>query len=109
MSKKKTNQNAMTPEQYYRWRLSAEQMNHAETKAKLVQTIHNSMDKELEIAKLKHNLHREVVKAKYSEFDLAKKQYQEELANLEQTLGTSIKGKVIDEYTFEIKDIDETK
>jgi len=109
MSKKKTNQNAMTPEQYYRWRLSAEQMNHAETKAKLIQTIHNNMDKELEIAKLKHNLHREVVKTKYADFDLAKKQYQEELASLEAQLGVSIKGKIIDEYTFEIKDIEESK
>lgn len=92
---------------YWLWRHLISEMQHEETKSQLVRTKAAVMEKELEIARMKSQMYKEVIKQYDANRDLAKKAYEEYRASLEQKLGFELKDCVVDEVTFEVKRFEE--
>ena len=97
---------SLTPAQYWEWRTTIEEMNHLETKFKMSQLYATSLEKELEIQRLKANLYKEIVKQHQTNWESGKKEYERFKEVLEKEHNISLNNKIIDDVTFEIKDLD---
>ena len=64
------------------------------------------INKELEIKKLRLALHKNVQQSAHSAVDSAKKEYDRFNIQLDAELGESLDNCVIDEYTFEVKKLE---
>jgi hypothetical protein len=100
----------MKPEMYWEWRTSVEELQHEELKLNYSKLQLAMMEKDIEIGKLKSVLYRgQAVKNAQDRYDSVKKGYEIFRQELEKELGVDLKNKVIDEFTYEVKDIDEPK
>ena len=93
--------NKLKPVQFYQWRLSVEQLMHAQTKKVLVEHKVAIMKKDIDIAQMKMS---EVLSKLRSDVEVkgANAEYKRLKADIEKELGRSLDNCTIDEYTFEI-------
>lgn len=91
--------------EYWEYRLSSEEISHAETQLKLKHKTFALMDKEIEIQKLKLGLYRNVINSASENVAHKKQAYLEFKEGLEKKIGQSLSGKIITE-DFEIVEID---
>lgn len=89
----------MTESQYWKWRHKASEMHLAETRLENVQL--QSKISQLEYA---HKINAFRIKV-----DNSKQDYFQCLENIEKTLGVTLKNKIIDDETLEIKEAPEDK
>jgi len=95
----------LTGSQYWEWRTTIEEMNHSETKYNLIHTKACLMEKEIEIQKLKLMLFKQSIKNASEAYQNSKKEYDRFKSSLEKELGISLNDKLIDEVTFEVKEL----
>lgn len=96
--------NKLNAGQYWEWRTTIEEMQHAATKLDNHRLMFALMDKDIEIQKLRLAAYKEQVRAAETRSEDAKKDYADQKAKLEKALGRSLTGVVIDDVTFEIRD-----
>jgi len=96
----------LSAEQYYRWRLSIEELWHAEKKVQINELRLKLMEKgaELEVAKAALGRATNLQQANQAVAE-SKQRYNDLKRELETALGVSLDNKAIDEITFEIKEI----
>ena len=96
----------MDPEIYWKWRLTIEELDHAKTKANMLQ--YNCVIKRLEVEKA--NLELINLRHRYNEgqsaLKTAKEEYDKFRDEIELDLKISLSNCVIDGYTYEIKEIE---
>lgn len=97
--------NKLTAAEYWEYRLSAEEIGHAETQLQLKHKTFALMDKDIEIQRLKLGLYRSVINIASEGVSQKKKDYEIFKEELEKKLGQSISGKIITE-DFKIEEID---
>lgn len=98
---------SLKPEQYWKWRHCIEIMNHNNTKVKLGQLMMSFMDKDVEIQKLKLELYKlNRFKVLEEQAEDSKKEYEALKKEIEQEIGQSLNNCVIDDNTFEVKNLD---
>jgi adenine-specific DNA methylase len=99
---------ALTPEQYWRWRTSVSEMNEAKKKLQITESEAKVLGQAVEIAKARLQLHiASTVRDARDNANTAKSEYFTYKRELEESLGTSLNGKAIDEITFEVRDLEE--
>ena len=91
--------------QYWKWRLTIEEMQHAATLRDLKQLECKYKELELERGKLELLALREKYQEQVSAVDLAKGEYNSVKSQIEQELGCSLNGCIIDDVTWEVKQI----
>lgn len=92
--------------QYWEWRTTIEEMNHAKTKYEKASVEYGSRQKDAEIVRLGCALFKPKVDFEKANFDAAKSEYDRFKKKLEETLGQSLDGCVIDEVTLEVKKLE---
>lgn len=92
---------------YWHWRFLIAEMQHAETKVKVTTQQYALMEKEVELAKMRATLFRDVINTQTSHSKDAKAAYDEYKLELEKKLGYSLSGCVIDDVTFEVSKLEE--
>lgn len=97
----------LTKAQFYFWRYHVEAMKHAETLAKLEEKTMVIMQKEQELTQLRVAIFRNKVQVAQNLAKDAQKSYHKAREEIEKTLGFSIKDTIIDEVSFEVKEIKE--
>ena len=97
----------LSPEQYWKWRTAASEMNSAAIEAKYKFQSFQMAEKDIEIAKLRNVLYKQVVQTYQDRANQSKVDYDELKAQLEVELGVSLKDAVIDDITFEIKPLED--
>jgi uncharacterized protein (DUF3084 family) len=105
--KVKKERRKLTPGEYWEWRCTIEELKSARLNKKRVDLEREIMNKEIENKKLKLALFRETVQAAQRSVENASAESEKFVRRLEEDLGTSLKGVVIDEYTYEIRSMDE--
>jgi len=97
----------LLPEEYWEWRTTIAEMHNANAEAQLAHAKIAIQGKDVEIAQLRLNAYKHVVKR----VDENKKAYDSEYkrfkGKIEERLGISLDNKVIDDLTFEVKDIND--
>lgn len=92
------------PHKYWEWRTSIEEMLHHKTKLLLSEEQHKTLRALEEVSKMKSQLHSLVISKSKNKLEEIEKDYNQFIEQLEKELGFSIKGKMIDPYTYEVKD-----
>lgn len=92
---------------YWKWRHKIEEMQHSETKLKVTRLSYSAMEKDLEIMRLKANAYQQIVKAASDACSSLKKEYEDIKLQLEEEIGQSLNGCVIDDVTLEVKKIND--
>jgi uncharacterized protein YjaG (DUF416 family) len=105
MTRKKTKK--LNELQYYKWRLSIEKMQHAETKKKLSENKLRQKELEVQNLTLRTNIFRGVVSQMEEEISVFRREYDTIKEEIEKELGVSLNEKIIDEITFEVKELPE--
>lgn len=95
----------LSPEQYWEWRTTIAEMQTAEKELKLKGAQYEGQQKDLEIVRLKSALFRHTMMSADAAFKQHQEEYKRFKAELEDSLGVSLDNKVIDEVTFEIKEL----
>lgn len=94
--------------QYWEWRCTMEEVKSAQLNEKRVLQDRELMNKDIEIRKLRLALHKTVQQSAHSAVDAAKKEYDRLKKQIEEELNISLDNCVIDEYTYEVKKLEET-
>ena len=95
----------LSPGQYWEWRCTIEEMQHAKTRLEQKRMIQTLMEKEIEIQKLRSMVYKEQVKIEEDKHKTAVAEYDKFKAQLEQSLGRSLNNTAIDDITYEVKDL----
>lgn len=90
--------------EYWEWRFKLAEIKISEKEYQLEFKNYQLLEKEQELLRLRLIHAKNTLSAKKDETDLMKKQYQEFLDQYKKSTGLDIKGKIIDEITFEIKE-----
>jgi hypothetical protein len=108
MSKKKQTDEPpkLTPVQYWEWRTTIAEMNEAKAKLELNEARLKIMGKQVELEQAKAQLfgHTQLRVAKEAHEE-ARSEYFRFKKTLEESLGVSLDGKVIDDLSFEVKSL----
>lgn len=97
--------NKLSKAQYWEWRTTIEEMAHAKSKLDNKRLMYSLMDKDIEILRLKLHIYKEQVELAEKHNGDCKKEYDRCREQLEKDLGRSLKDVVIDDLTFEIKEL----
>lgn len=96
----------LTAAQYWEWRTTLEEMKVRKLHLEVLGLKRDLMEKEIENRKMKLTSLKRSINQHAVNGQQEREQYEEFLKRLEKEVGTSVKGKVIDEITFEIRDLD---
>lgn len=100
------NKIALTPEDYWKWRVTIEEWKLAQSEREKSELRLKLMAKETEVMTLQTQIysrtHFEAAKLKV---DSAKEEYDKFKKILEEKLGISLSDKMIDEFTYEVKEV----
>lgn len=99
----------LSKEQYYKWRLYVEYMQHAETRCKLQGARVATHNMEAECHRLKHELMKNSLSDLQAEYNRSKDEYQKQREELEKELGFKMENCVVDEITLEVKKLEDSK
>lgn len=95
----------LSPGQYWEWRCTIEEMQHAKTRLEQKRLMQALMEKELEVQKLKSMIFKEQIKLEEEKHKSSMAEYDRFKAKLEKDIGRSLSNTVIDDITYEIKDL----
>jgi hypothetical protein len=96
----------LTAVEYWEWRTTIAEMNASIEKKKASENAAKVLQKDVEVAQVKFQLHVATqVRATREEADSAKNEYFRFKRELETKLGISLNDKTIDDVTFEIRDL----
>jgi hypothetical protein len=95
----------LTSEQYFKWRFLMEEMLHWETRMKLSRMHYSHMEKDIEIQRLKANIHKSISKDHEASSKEKKDAYEAYRQQLEAELKISLDDATIDDNTFEVRKI----
>ena len=96
----------LTEVQFYKWRLAIEKMKLSDKQKELVVTQMKVKELEVQNLTLRANIFRGSIHQSNEECNLFKHEYDKLKEELEGEIGFSLNNKVIDEITFDIKDIE---
>lgn len=89
----------LSPEQYFKWRLTVEEMDHVKTKVELANM--SCLVRKLELEKA--NLH--LYRAKTTLIPEAQEEYNSVKGEIESELGFSLNDCAIDPYTYSVREL----
>lgn len=96
----------LDPGQYWEWRTTISELQCAEHRRSNSDLTLKVLTQNAEICALKVEVFkRTIYKSSHDAVDAAKKEYDETKKRLEEKLGTSLNSKMIDDVTFEVKDL----
>lgn len=96
----------LTPAEYWEWRCTISDMQKAETKVQLAVSESQVLRKDADLMTMKWQLHqKQQVQNSKDALQESKKEYDNMKKRLEDRLGLSLNGKMIDEYSYEVRDI----
>ena len=95
----------LSPGQYWEWRCTIEEMQHAKTRLEQKKMIQTLMEKEIEIQKLRSMVYKDQVKAEEEKHKSSVAEYEKFKAQLEKDLGRSLNNTSIDDITYEVHDL----
>lgn len=98
---------SLTAEEYWKWRLTIEEMQHAEAKLHNIKLTAQVMERDAEIKKLQRQVFGDKIKIFEEKLADAKKEYESQKEALEKGLGFSLNNCVIDDHTFEVKKLED--
>lgn len=104
MARKKV-RNKLKESEYWEWRVTLEEKDHAQTKLELASKKYAIMEKDIEILKLKALIYKQTVKSHKDVLDAREKEAVSFKLKLEDNLGQSLSNKTIKE-DFSIAEID---
>ena len=97
---------ALTSEEYWQWRTTISEMNEAKEKMKCTGLESQVLQSSAELTQCKLQLHRATsVRNARDNYEAAKSEYHKYKSTLEERLGSTLSGKMIDEFSFEVKDL----
>ena len=99
----------MTESDYYKLRFYMEEMSHYNTKLKLATHNFSSMEKDIELQRLKNALYKQIIKDVEASAKQKQTSYEEIRKQLEAKYEIKCEDWAIDDYTYEIKRIIENK
>lgn len=106
MSETVEKRNALKPEEYWEWRTTITELHLAQEQDKSFILEHKYLQKEAEMKAMQAQLFmRSRLQPTRDRLEGAKKEYERFKKVLEDRLGFSFDGKVIDEVTYELKDL----
>jgi hypothetical protein len=88
---------------YWEWRTTVTELQLAQMEAEREAFKVATMEKDLEIARLKTTLYRRSLDGVQAKLDAAEREYARYTETLETKLGLSLKNTVIDDVTYEVK------
>lgn len=83
-----------------------EKLMHSEAKLKLQSALLNSMEKDVEIQKLRAMVYKAQVRTAQDEHNIVKEEYSAHKKSLEDSIGMSLNDCTIDEVTFEVRKLE---
>lgn len=96
----------LTPEEYWEWRTTIAEMGEAKSDLNIANLKLAMQAKDIEIAQLKLHAFKQVVRAAQDKKNTYDSEYKRFKGKIEERLGISLDNKVIDDVTFEVKEID---
>lgn len=96
----------LTSAQYWEWRCSIEELKSSDLNFKRVMLERELKELNIELRKKELILFKEVIINASNEKEKIKKDYEVYKQNLEKEIGCSLSNKIIDDITYEIKDVD---
>lgn len=97
----------ISPELYWEWRCTIEELKTAKLNEKRVHLEKELKQKEIEINKLRLALFRESVASARKGVSGAESEYEKMKQRIEEEIGMSLNGCVIDDTSYEVKKLDE--
>lgn len=98
----------LTPAEYWHWRTCIAEMQLAESNYKNADLRHGQMLRDIEISRLHALMFQKVNMNQLDEqHTLCKREYEKCKSNLEESLGVSLNGCVIDDVDFSVKKLEE--
>jgi len=94
------------PVQYWKWRLSIEEMQHSDTRREVTMMHFRLKEKEIENNTMQLSFLRNKIKEKIADQEKYKTEYDTIVKEIEEELNLTLKDCIIDEYTFEVKKLD---
>lgn len=95
--------------QYWRWRITIEEMDHSKSKQEISHCHCKLKQLEIEKTNLQLVLSRKTFQNSQEAVKLSKEAYDHEKQKIENEVGVSFNGCVIDPHTYEIKKLEEEK
>lgn len=104
--KKKEEKPRLSPERYWEWRTTIEELKSAQLNLQRVNLEKDNKSLIIQTKKLEMALFGKTVEKAKSEVEAAKAEYDRFKALIEDETGTDLNNKIIDDVTFEIRKID---
>ena len=104
---KKDSNPKIAPDMYWEWRCTIEELKSAKLNEKRVHLEKELKQKELEINKLRLSLFRETVASARRSTTNAQTEYEKMKQRIEDEIGMSLNGCVIDDISYEVKKFEE--
>jgi len=104
---KETTTPKLSPEMYWEWRCTINEMNLAKKEFDVNYLKHEIMIKDLEISRLKSSLFKNTLVTLQDKVSLAKTEYENMKKRIEDTIKISLNGCMIDDISHEVKKLDE--
>ena len=92
----------LTPEEFYKMRLYAENLAHEETRMQFFEATRRVHELELQLAKIKHDVAERTLKPQKNALEQSRIEYNEIKSSLEKRLGQSLAECEIEEGTFKV-------
>lgn len=100
----------LTPSEYWEWRTTISEMDEARERYLRIETELKVLQRDAEIVSLRAKLHQKtMVDSAKAGLQISKDEYERYKKALEERLGFSLNNKLIDDMTFEVKDLPEDK
>lgn len=99
----------LTNEEFWKWKAIIEELLHAKSKILLEQRFYEIMGLKIQIEKLKQEMYREKIQLAKSNYANIEKEYKSYKEELETKLNRSLNNCVINEISYEVRDMDEFK
>lgn len=95
---------AIPANKYWEWRTSIEELCHQKTKFLLIEEQGKTLKALEEVSKMRSQVHAGLILKSKNKLEEAEVCYHKFIEDLEKELGFPVKGKMIDPYTYEVKE-----
>lgn len=97
----------ISPELYWEWRCTIEELKTAKVNEKRIHLEKELKQKELEIQKLRLTMFKDIVSSARKGVTSAQNEYEKMKRKIEEQIGMSLNGCVIDDISYEVKKLEE--
>lgn len=95
----------LSPEQFWKWQSYLFDVQKKELEYQSEQRYLGMLEKDLEIARLKAMIFKNSLDAKKAQVNSCKEKYAEVISAIEEAAGFKISGNIVDDVTFEVKEL----